>query len=102
MASATIEKSGLRCRFMVYVFLSPSNFRLEWKLAVDRSHLMADDKTFFVPVILGDTPEPSARVPDAFRTRQWSRLIDDKSIAALAERIAKLVDPRASASTNAD
>ena len=25
MASATIEKSGLRCRFMVYVFLSPSN-----------------------------------------------------------------------------
>ena len=63
---------------------------------------MADDKIFFVPVILGDTPEPSARVPDAFRTRQWSRLIDDKSIAALAERIAKLVDPRASASTNAD
>ena len=24
-------------------------FRLEWKLAVDRSHLMADDKAFFFP-----------------------------------------------------
>ena len=54
--------------------------------AVDRSHLMADDKTFFVPVILGDTPEPSARVPDAFRARQWSRFPPRYDSAAICGR----------------
>ena len=51
-------------------------FRLEWKLAVDRSHLMADDRTFLMPVLLGEGAEAAARVPDAFRTRQWLRLRD--------------------------
>src|SRR5271154_3031145 len=32
-------------------------FRLEWKLAVDRSHLMSDDHPFFVPVVIDDTSE---------------------------------------------
>ena len=45
-------------------------FRLEWKLAVDRSHLMAGDKAFFYPVILGEVAEPAALVPDKFRERQ--------------------------------
>lgn len=44
-------------------------FRLEWKLAVDRSHLMADDKAFFFSVVLNDVAEPKARVPDKFRER---------------------------------
>ena len=80
---------------------SEGYFRLEWKLAVDRSHLMADDQMFFVPAILGDMPEATARVPDAFRARQWSRLDDGQSISAFAVQIAKLVDPRASSSINA-
>ena len=66
---------------------SEGYFRLEWKLAVDRSHLMADDQAFFVPVIIDDTPEPSARVPDKFRERQWSRLTDDPAIVAFAGRV---------------
>jgi len=32
-------------------------FRLEWKLADDRSHLMAPGKAFIVPVIIDDTPD---------------------------------------------
>jgi hypothetical protein len=36
-------------------------FRLEWKLAVERSHLMADDQPFIVPVVIDDTPEAVAR-----------------------------------------
>src|SRR5664279_3762196 len=51
-------------------------FRLEWKLAVDRSHLMADDKAFLLPVVIDDTADSDARVPDAFRARQWTRLRD--------------------------
>jgi TIR domain len=45
-------------------------FRLEWKLAVDRSHLMATDRPFLVPVVLDDTPEQDERVPDRFRDVQ--------------------------------
>ena len=69
-------------------------FRLEWKLAVDRSHLMADDKAFFFPVVLDDVPEPSARVPEKFRERQWTRLHapsgENLATRAFAERIARM------------
>ena len=71
-------------------------FRLEWKLAVDRSHLMADNKAFFFPVILGDVVEVVALVPDRFRERQWSRLNDDSSIKAFVVQIAKLTSGSAS------
>src|SRR3954471_6263925 len=35
-------------------------FRLEWKLAADRSHLMARDHPFLVPVVIDDTANGSA------------------------------------------
>lgn len=66
-------------------------FRLEWKLAIDRSHLMADDKPFLFPVVLDDTPEPLARVPDKFRERQWTQLSDDADRTAFAERLGRLL-----------
>jgi TolB-like protein/tetratricopeptide (TPR) repeat protein len=71
---------------------SEGYFRLEWKLAVDRSHLMAQDQPFLLPVVIDATPEPTARVPDAFRERQWSRLTDDRSVAAFAERVRGILD----------
>ncbi|MBI5766510.1 MAG: TIR domain-containing protein [Verrucomicrobia bacterium] len=49
-------------------------FRLEWKLAEDRSHLMAKGKPFLVPVVVDDTSERDAHVPDAFLAVQWTRL----------------------------
>ena len=52
---------------------SEGYFRLEWRLAVERSHLMADDQLFLLPVVIDATPEASARVPDRFRELQWSR-----------------------------
>ncbi len=36
-------------------------FRLEWKLAVDRSHLMSDDHPFLVPVVIDETTDAAAR-----------------------------------------
>lgn len=45
-------------------------FRLEWKLAVDRSHLMATDRAFLVPVVIDGTPDSDDRVPDRFREVQ--------------------------------
>ena len=95
---ASIRKQIKECALFVPIISANTNareegyFRLEWKLAVDRSHLMADNKAFFVPVILEDTAEQHASVPDAFRARQWSRLSDDKSTTAFAGRVAKLVN----------
>ena len=51
------------------------------KLAVDRLHLMADD-TFFPPVIL-IMRRSLRRVPDKFRERQWTRIVDDATTLAL-------------------
>jgi TolB-like protein/Flp pilus assembly protein TadD len=49
-------------------------FRLEWKLAEDRSHQMARGTPFIVPVCLDATTEAVALVPDAFLAVQWTRL----------------------------
>jgi hypothetical protein len=38
-------------------------FRLEWKLAVDRSHRMAAERSFIVPVVVDSTRERDALVP---------------------------------------
>ena len=94
---ALIRKQIKECALFVPMISAATDarsegyFRLEWKLAVDRSHLMADDQLFFVPLMIDDIAEPTARVPDAFRTRQWSRLRGDKSIIAFAERMSKLL-----------
>src|SRR3954465_13936641 len=45
-------------------------FRLEWKLAVDRSHLMAHDQPFLLPVVIDATKDGEARVPSEFRAVQ--------------------------------
>lgn len=66
-------------------------FRLEWKLAVDRSHLMADDAPFLFPIVVGDVTDATARVPEKFRDVQWTRLRLDETPAELAVRIVKLL-----------
>jgi len=108
---ASIRKQIKECALFVPIISDNTNareegyFRLEWKLAVDRSHLMADNKAFFFPVILGDVAEPLAVVPDKFRERQWTRLgtqiSDDAATQAFAERIAKLTTGAGASSKNA-
>ena len=52
---ASIRKQIKECTLFVPMISASTNarsegyFRLEWKLAVDRSHLMADDQTFSCP-----------------------------------------------------
>ncbi len=66
-------------------------FRLEWKLAEDRSHLMAKGKPFLVPVVLDATSEREALVPDAFLAVQWTRLPAGETTAAFCARVGKLL-----------
>jgi TolB-like protein/tetratricopeptide (TPR) repeat protein len=67
-------------------------FRREWKLAVDRTHDMAEHKPFLVPVAIDDTPERSASVPDKFREVQWTRLRDGEATPAFVARITTLIN----------
>jgi TolB-like protein len=49
-------------------------FRLEWKLAVERTHLMAEGVPFLSPVVIDETTEAAAMVPAEFLRVQWARL----------------------------
>ena len=103
---ASIRKQIKECTLFVPIVSENTQqrpegyFRLEWKLAVDRSHLMADTHAFFFPVVLGSVSESAALVPDKFRERQWSRLNDDSATKAFAAQIAKLASGSASPSKN--
>jgi len=49
-------------------------FRREWRLAVERTLDMADDHTFLLPIVIDDTGQDGARVPEKFLAVQWLRL----------------------------
>ena len=68
-------------------------FRLEWKLAVERTHLMSERMAFLVPVVIDDTGDAEADVPDKFRTVQWTRLPDGDTPPSFVERIGRLLSP---------
>jgi tetratricopeptide (TPR) repeat protein len=70
-------------------------FRLEWKLGVDRSHLMADDEPFIFPVVIDKFPDEEARVPDRFREVQWARLGAKDTPESIAARVARLLEGEA-------
>jgi TolB-like protein len=74
-------------------------FRLEWKLAVDRSHLKSGNRAFLVPVVIDDTPDSEEGVPDRFRELQWSRLPEGETPPAFVERIARLLSSDPSPAT---
>jgi TolB-like protein/lipoprotein NlpI len=70
-------------------------FRLEWRLADQRTHLMGRTRPFIVPVCVDDTAETDADVPDAFSAVQWTRLHDGEAQPAFVERILRLLSPEA-------
>ncbi len=94
---AMIRRRIKECALFVPVITPNTNaraegyFRLEWKLAVDRSHLMADDAPFLFPIVIGDVSDATARVPDKFREVQWTRLRLDETPGELAGRVARLL-----------
>ncbi len=66
-------------------------FRREWRLAVDRTHDMADDRHFLLPVVIDETKDADAHVPESFRAVQWTRLHAGKVDPAFAERVSGLL-----------
>jgi TolB-like protein len=68
-------------------------FRHEWKLAIERTHHMAEQKPFLVPVVVDGTRDQEAFVPDVFRTVQWTRVPGGEPPPAFVERIKRLLSP---------
>jgi len=66
-------------------------FRREWRLAVERTLDMADDISFLLPVVIDDTNQPGARVPEKFFSIQWLRVPAGRptpALEALCRRLA--------------
>ena len=66
-------------------------FRREWKLAVDRTHDMSERVAFLVPVVIDDTGDAQADVPEAFRAVQWTRLPAGEAPTAFVDRVHRLL-----------
>ena len=66
-------------------------FRREWKLGTRRLLDIADDAAFLVPVVIDDTREAHARVPEEFQGVQWTRLPGGETPPAFAEHVRQLL-----------
>ena len=66
-------------------------FRLEWRLADQRTHLMGRNKPFLMPVCVDNTPDTGADVPDSFLAVQWTRLPHGETLPAVVERVQRLL-----------
>lgn len=100
---AAIRKQIKTCALIIPVISANTQgraegyFRLEWKLAIDRSHLMASDRPFLIPVVIDATEEGDERVPDRFREVQWTRLPNGVTTPAFVARMARLLEQERSA-----
>jgi TolB-like protein len=69
-------------------------FRREWRLAAERTLDMADDRTFLIPIVIDDTTQAGARVPEKFLSVQWMRLAGGRPTPALEALCRRLVRGR--------
>ena len=67
-------------------------FRLEWKLAEERTHLMAEGTAFLLPIAIDDLPEAGALVPESFRRTQWTRLPRGVPNTQFVDRVRTLLE----------
>ena len=64
----------------------------EWKLAAERAQGIAEQIPFVLPVVVDDTQEYAASVPECFLAAQWTRLMDGESHGDFETRVASIVD----------
>ena len=94
---AKIRKQIRECTLFVPVISAATQaraegyFRREWKLAVERTHDMADHVAFLLPVVLDDTKDRDAHVPEAFFKVQWTRLPDGAASRDFVGRVQSLL-----------
>jgi adenylate cyclase len=70
---------------------SEGYFRLEWRIADQRTQLMGRNRAFVVPVCVDDTSEKVADVPDSFMSVQWTRLPGGEASPTFASHVCALL-----------
>lgn len=94
---AKIRQQVQECTLFIPVISATTNarleayFRIEWNLAGHRTHAMAGEKAFLLPVVVDDTRDTNAIVPAEFKAIQWTRPPDGADPAAFARRVSKLL-----------
>jgi TolB-like protein len=71
-------------------------FRFEWKLAIDRSHLIAPDQSFLLPVVIDGTDQTDQRIPERLREIHWSRAPDGEPLPAFVDHVVRLLSSETS------
>jgi len=95
------------CRLFIPVISANSErrdegyFRREWAIAADRTRDMAHKRAFLLPVVIDDTVERGASVPEKFHELQWTRLPGGETSPAFVERVQRLLSPEPSSTVRA-
>ena len=71
---------------------SKGYFRLEWKLAVEQTHLMLEGVPYLAPIAIDETTESGAAVPAEFMKVQWTRLPGALPTPQFVAQIKRLLD----------
>ena len=101
-----IKKQIHECALFIPVISAHTNartegyFRREWNLAARRILDMAQDTAFLVPVVIDETRETDARVPEEFLRAHWTRLPGGETPPAFAQRVRQLLDADSTAVDN--
>lgn len=99
----SIRRQIRECRLFIPMISAHSDargegyFRREWKLAVDRTYDMSERVAFLLPVVIDETSDSRADVPDRFREVQWTRLPGGDTPPAFVELIRRLLASEAPA-----
>src|SRR3954471_24121446 len=94
---AKIRKQIKECALFVPVISANTEarlegyFRLEWRLADQRSHLMAKGKAFLLPMVVDETHDADAHGPDSFLEVQWTRLSQSGTTEGFCQRVQVLL-----------
>lgn len=66
-------------------------FRREWRLAIERTRDMAEERPFLVPVVVDETSDGTRRVPERFHEVQWTRLPGGETPPAFVQQVQALL-----------
>jgi len=98
---AKIKKQIRECALFVSIISASTQargegyFRREWKLAVERTHDMAAGLAFLLPVVIDETKESDALVPEDFMRVQWTRLPRGVPTSEFVDQVKRLLaNPR--------
>ncbi len=67
-------------------------FRREWKIAVERMQDMASGVPYLLPIVIDDTKESEATVPDEFLRVQWTRMPRGVPTSQFVDQVRQLLD----------